>query len=244
MADHSLVRLPRPRDDGESVGAVSGHRPRDAVLRPLRAAAADWDARPAAGAEDAARAAASVAAGRRRSDSVRIPLPGCRCDDVCGGDRSALPRLAEPRLATAAGAVAVGEAVAAAVRHHAADAGGDRRGLARAAVVGDARRGAEGVRRRRLRGATPSYYRSCQCAARTPAASSACTCGSGRPGGPASRRNHSRDSASSPRGRSSCRQYKGYFSAGALRAGRIVHFRSWSPGRPATTPRAAKHCRR
>ncbi len=208
MTAGSRIRYHRPhhRDGAGSVFAVWDRRPRGAVFRHPREEAGGWGARPGADAEDAARAAASAVAVPRSGWPRRVLLI-CRRDDGGDGVPSALPRLAVMSVAAAAASAAAEEDAVAADRRVAAVAGGHR-GLARAAVVAAWHRAAEDVRRHRHPRDAHPFSPS---AARTPAASAACTCGLVRPDEPASRRNRSKGSVSNLRDRFSCRSCKGCF---------------------------------
>jgi hypothetical protein len=197
----------RPDVSGNA-SAAWDPRPLDAGGRLPGEAGGDSDGvSAAAGGADAARGAASVAA-RRRSGSERT-LRANRRGASCDGVRSApLPPEATPVAAEED--AAAGHHVAIAAGRHAAAVAGGHPVRVPAAVAGVSPRAAEGDHRL-PRGVRPSF----PSAARTPEPSAAYTCGSGRPGGPASRRKRNTGSVSNPRDRSSCRSCKGCFSAAA-----------------------------
>jgi len=216
--------------DGENGDAVSVRRLPDAALafRPRRS-----DAQPAAGEEDAARAAAAVAAAvaeRRRSDSEPIPRRDFHRGDDADVFQSVRPRLAEPRTAAAEdAAVAADVAAADRLRRRVQNDSAGHRVRARAAVVAaDARPDEEASLHRAGR---PSCRQPSRSAARTPGACAACTCESAHPAAPASHRNRSTGSASTPRDRSSCRLNKGCFSAGASSGGALYTSARGAQGR-------------
>ncbi len=202
---------PHHRGAAGSVSGVLDRRPRGAVFRHPPEEAEDSGARPGADVEDAARGAASVAAAPRSGWPRRVLLIYHRDD---GGDGVPSALLLLPVMPVAAAAASAAEEDAVAADRRAAAVADGHRGLARAAVVAAWHRAVEDVRRH-PRDARPS----CPSAARTPAASAACTCGSVRPDGTASRRNRSTGSVSNLRDRFSGRSCKGCFWGAALSGG-------------------------
>jgi hypothetical protein len=111
MTAGSLVHHyhPHHRGAGGNVSAVWDRHPRGAAFRHPREEAEDSGAPPGAGAADAARAAASVAAGLHSGWPRQILLV-CRRDDGGDGGPSALLRLAGMSVAAVAAAAAEGVA--------------------------------------------------------------------------------------------------------------------------------------